>query len=137
MDRRNFLKTGVAAVVGATAARARHATCEEPAIGPETIATRTFGKTACQLPILGYGGAALPKAWHNPLSTEDRVDLVRYAFSQGVRFLNIGMRLKEEVDANIKILSGDTTFTLEDRALLAEYSAKLYDTDTIRKMRIE
>lgn len=54
-----------------------------------------------------------------------------------IHVLNIGMRLKEEIDANIKILSGEAAYTLEDRALLAEFSAKLYDTDAIKKMRIE
>jgi aryl-alcohol dehydrogenase-like predicted oxidoreductase len=54
-----------------------------------------------------------------------------------VHVLNIGMRLKDEIDANLKVLSGDLTYTLEDRALLAEFSAKLYDTDAIKKMRIE
>ena len=54
-----------------------------------------------------------------------------------VHMLAIGMRLKEEIDANIKILSGDPTCTSEDRALLAEFSAKLFETDTVKKFRIE
>jgi predicted aldo/keto reductase-like oxidoreductase len=54
-----------------------------------------------------------------------------------VHLLNIGMRLKEDIDANIKILSGDTTYTPEDRDLLAEFSAQLYDTDAMRKLRVE
>jgi hypothetical protein len=43
-----------------------------------TIPVRTLGKTGLKLPILGYGGAALPKAWriplrpHLPIWTEDR-----------------------------------------------------------------
>jgi len=68
----------------------------------------------------------LPAAAIRHVLQDKRIDL-----------LNIGMRLKEEIDANIKILSGDTTYTLEDRALLAEFSAKLYDTDAIKKMRVE
>ena len=56
---------------------------------------------------------------------------------QRVHLVNIGMRLKEEIDANLKVLSGDVTYTLDDRALLAEFSAKLYDTDAIKKLRIE
>ena len=56
---------------------------------------------------------------------------------QRVQVLNIGMRLKEEIDANLKILSGDATYTPDDRALLAEFSAKLYDTEAIKKMKIE
>ena len=38
--------------------------------------------------MLGYGGAALPNAWRNPLSQEDRVALVRYAFDRGVRYFD-------------------------------------------------
>ena len=54
-----------------------------------------------------------------------------------IHLLVIGMRLKEEVDANIKILSSDATYTLDDRALLAEFSAKAYDSDAIKRMRID
>lgn len=56
---------------------------------------------------------------------------------QRVHILTIGMRLKSEIDANIKILSGEVTYTPEDRALLAEFSAKLYETEAIKKLRIE
>ena len=38
--------------------------------------------------MLAFGGAALPKAWGNPLSTEDRVELVRYAYDKGVRYFD-------------------------------------------------
>ena len=63
---------------------------------------------------------------------------IRYVLQdQRIHVLNIGMRLKEEIDANIKIVCGETTYTLEDRALLAAYSARLYDTAAIKKMRIE
>ncbi len=47
------------------------------------------------------------------------------------------MRLKEEIDANFKVLSGDTTYTLEDRALLAEFSTKVTDTLTFKKLVLE
>jgi len=56
---------------------------------------------------------------------------------QRVHMLTIGMRLKEEIDANLKILSSDATYTPKDRSLLAEFSATLYDTDTIKKMKVE
>jgi hypothetical protein len=47
------------------------------------------------------------------------------------------MRLKEEVDANIKTLSGDATYTLDDRALLPEFCIKAYNSDAIKRMRID
>jgi len=51
-----------------------------------TIPMRVFGKTGVKLPILGYGGAALPAIWGNTLSLDDRVKLVRYAYDRGVRY---------------------------------------------------
>jgi uncharacterized protein len=54
-----------------------------------------------------------------------------------IHVLNIGMRLKAEVDANISVLTGDTTYTLADRGLLAEFSGRLYDTDAIKKLKVE
>jgi len=87
VDRRDFLKTG-AAVVAAAAAGSGIVAAGEASPGPKPIAIRPFGKTGRELPILGYGGAALPKAWLNPLSTEDRVKLVRYAYDRGVRYFD-------------------------------------------------
>ena len=54
-----------------------------------------------------------------------------------LHILNIGMRLKEEIDANIRVLSGNPAYTPEDRDLLAGFSAKLYDTEAVKKLRIE
>jgi predicted aldo/keto reductase-like oxidoreductase len=88
VDRRNFLKTGAVAAVGAVAADLGVVEAGEPSTDPKQIATRPFGKTGRALPILGYGGAALPKIWGNPLSTEDRVKLVRYAYDRGVRYFD-------------------------------------------------
>jgi predicted aldo/keto reductase-like oxidoreductase len=87
VHRRGFLKTGTA-IIGAAAAGSGLVAAGEASAGPKPIATRPFGKTGRQLPILGYGGAALPKAWLNPLSTEDRVKLVRYAYDRGVRYFD-------------------------------------------------
>ena len=54
-----------------------------------------------------------------------------------IQLLVIGMRLKEEVDANINTLCGDVTYTLDDRALLTEFCAKAYDNDAMKAMRID
>jgi predicted aldo/keto reductase-like oxidoreductase len=88
VDRRSFLKSSVAAAVGTAVAGSRIARSGEPPADVSPIATRLFGKTGVKLPILGYGGAALPKVWGNPLSTEDRVKLVRYAYDRGVRYFD-------------------------------------------------
>jgi hypothetical protein len=47
------------------------------------------------------------------------------------------MHLRSQIDAHIKIISSDTTCTAEDRALLSEFSAKLYETDAVKKFRVE
>ncbi len=88
VPRRDFIKTGVAAVVGSAVAGAGVTGARETSPGAPKIATRKFGKTGLELPILGFGGAALPVRWGNPLSTEDRVKLVRYAHDRGMRYFD-------------------------------------------------
>ncbi|MBL7189763.1 MAG: aldo/keto reductase [Phycisphaerae bacterium] len=88
VDRRDFLKTGVSVVVGSVAAGSGAVAAGEPSTDPKQIPTRQLGKTGRMLPILGYGGAGLPKKWGNPLSTEDRVKLVRTVYDRGVRYFD-------------------------------------------------
>jgi len=88
VDRRGFLKAGVAAAIGYAVAVSGVVAAGEPSAEVKPIPARTLGKTGRVLPILGYGGAALPKAWANPLSLEERVKLVRYAYDRGVRYFD-------------------------------------------------
>jgi predicted aldo/keto reductase-like oxidoreductase len=63
---------------------------------------------------------------------------IRYALDDDrIDLLVIGMRLEKDIDANIKTLTGDLTYTTDDRALLAEFSAMAYESDAIKKMRID
>jgi len=63
---------------------------------------------------------------------------IRYVLQdERIDMLTIGMRLEGEIDANIKTLSCDTTYTLNDRALLAEFSVKAFESDAIKRMKIE
>ena len=54
-----------------------------------------------------------------------------------IQMLAIGMRLKGEIDANIKTLAGDTTYSNEDRALLAGVSAAVLSDENVKKMSVE
>jgi len=112
VDRRGFLKKGVTAVVGSAAAGSGVVAAGESTTDPKQIATRPFGKTGRKLPILGYGGAALPKVWGNPLSTEDRVKLVRYAYDRGVRYFDTAGNYMESQSILGKALNGirDTVY---------------------------
>jgi predicted aldo/keto reductase-like oxidoreductase len=89
LGRREFLKriTQAAAVAAVSGGIASGAVPKDKKIDTgDAIPTRVLGKTGVKLPILGYGGAALPKVWGNPLSTEDRIKLVRYSYDRGVRY---------------------------------------------------
>ena len=91
LSRRDFLKHSahVAAVAGLAAGAASAAMPKAKKLTlADTIPTRVFGKTGVTLPILGYGGAGLPKRWGNPLSLEARVKLLRYAYDQGLRYFD-------------------------------------------------
>jgi predicted aldo/keto reductase-like oxidoreductase len=91
LGRREFVKRAAQAAAAAAVSGgfASGASSKDRSVDQaETIATRVFGRTQVKLPILGYGGAGLPKIWGNPLSTEDRVKLVRYAYDRGVRYFD-------------------------------------------------
>jgi len=63
---------------------------------------------------------------------------IRYVLDdERIDLLVIGMRLEQEIEANIKTLSGDVTYTSEDRTLLSEFNALALESDAIKKMRID
>ena len=63
---------------------------------------------------------------------------IRYALQDDrVHILTIGMRSPDEIDANVKTLASDTTYTNEDRALLAGVSAAVLSDENVKKMRME
>jgi len=90
LDRRDFLKKG--ATAAAVAAGLRMALGAVPPgkkiTFTDALPTRVLGRTNVELPILGYGGAALPKKWGNTLSTKDRVKLMRHAYDRGIRYFD-------------------------------------------------
>jgi len=94
MDRRGFIRKGAqvtaaAAVAAAGLSTAHGAVPKDKRITlTDAMPTRELGKTKVELPMLGYGGAALPKKWGNTLSNEDRVKLVRHAYDSGIRYFD-------------------------------------------------
>ncbi|MHC4244639.1 MAG: aldo/keto reductase [Planctomycetota bacterium] len=149
LGRREFLKkAALTAMVGsACASVASGAVPKDKKISlGETIPTRVFGKTGVKLPILGYGGAALPRAWGNNLSTEDRVKLVRYAYDRGLRYYDtagnymesqeiLGEALKDVRDDVFLVGKVETTFTGWVR-MAVEKSLKELQTDYLDSILI-
>jgi len=95
LDRRDFIKKGAQATAATVAATALGTTSVQAAAPKDkkitctdALPTRVLGKTKVELPILGYGGAGLPKKWGNTLSLEDRVKLVRHAYDSGIRYFD-------------------------------------------------
>ena len=91
LGRRDFLKKAAqaAAAASASAGIASAAVPKDKKLTlADTIPARVFGRTGVRLPILGYGGAALPKKWGNTLSLKDRVKLVRHAYESGIRYFD-------------------------------------------------
>ena len=143
LRRREFLKrttraaTAVAVAAGMAPALASGEADKNPA---DAIPTAILGKTGLKLPILGYGGAALPKAWLNPLSREQRVELVRYAYDRGIRYFDtagasymesqaiLGEALKDRRRQICLVTKVDTTVPGEVRPAV-EQSLKELQTD--------
>jgi predicted aldo/keto reductase-like oxidoreductase len=88
LGRRAFLKGAALAAAMPAGMASAASKADRPGGRAGAIPARPFGKTGRTLPILGYGGAALPKKWGNALSTEDRVKLVRRAYDTGIRYFD-------------------------------------------------
>ena len=95
LDRRDFMKKGAQVTAAAAAAGVLRTSTADGAVPADkkitltdTMPIRVLGKTKVELPMLGYGGAALPKKWGNTLSTGDRVKLVRHAYDSGIRYFD-------------------------------------------------
>jgi hypothetical protein len=111
LGRREFLKATAAALAASASVASAAGPKDKKIELPDAIPARVFGKTGMKLPILGFGGAALPKEWGNPLSREDRVRLVRYAYDQGVRFFDTAVPPKNSVGGNEKGGEGERRAT--------------------------
>ena len=115
LPRREFLKHAVAAAAGLAASTASAAVPKDRKLTlADTIPARVFGKTGVKLPVLGYGGAALPKRWANPLSLEDRIKLVRHAYDRGVRYFDTAGNYMES-----QAILGEALQRLRDKVWLA------------------
>ena len=53
-----------------------------------------------------------------------------------ISMLNIGVSMPSDIDQNLAVVRGDTTYTNADRELLADFSARLYDTEEIKALPI-
>jgi len=91
IKRRQFLKRAAQTAAGGVLATnlSQGAVHEDKQIVlTDRLPSRVLGKTGVRLPMLGYGGAAIPQKWGNTLSTEDRVKLVRHAYDSGIRYFD-------------------------------------------------
>lgn len=55
---------------------------------------------------------------------------------QRVSMLNIGVSIPSDIDKNLAVVRGDTRFTNQDRELLADFSARLYESEAVKAMKV-
>lgn len=53
-----------------------------------------------------------------------------------ISMLNIGVSMPSDVDENLKTITGDLTYTAEDRRLLSQFAARAYDAEAIKKLAV-
>jgi predicted aldo/keto reductase-like oxidoreductase len=53
-----------------------------------------------------------------------------------VSMLLLGVSKASDVDTNIEIITANTEYTLEDRAMLAEFAAKAYEHPAVTELEI-
>jgi aryl-alcohol dehydrogenase-like predicted oxidoreductase len=62
---------------------------------------------------------------------------IRYVLADGrVTLLNIGASYPEDIDKNVAVLTGDLRFTTADQLLLADFAARAYESEAVKKMRV-
>lgn len=77
--------------------------------------------------MLGSGADPVVPDWDSERLAQLPGAAIRYLLQdERIHIFNIGMRIASDVDYNVDVLSGDTTFTQDDLSLLAEFSAKVY-----------
>jgi predicted aldo/keto reductase-like oxidoreductase len=124
MDRRDFMKKGAQATAAVAVTGTVLSTSTAQGAVPEdkkgtftdALPTRVLGKTGVELPVLGYGGAALPKKWGNTLSTEDRVKLVRHAYDSGIRYFDTAISYTY---SDSQAIIGEALKDVRDQVLIA------------------
>jgi predicted aldo/keto reductase-like oxidoreductase len=149
LERREFLKVAVKTVAFASVS-ARSASAEmqkkKKIEFADTIPARMFSKNGIDLPILGYGGAALPKIYGNNDSLDDRLKLVRYAYDRGIRYYDtagnyaesqwiIGEALRDVRDNVFLATKVETTAPSQVRSAV-EKSLRELDTDYLDLIQI-
>lgn len=114
IDRRAFIEKGAKATVAMAALGVGLAACaddgppadaqsapeaedgeptvETSAPQPAALPTRTLGSNGVELPLLGFGGAAVVEHFGNIQSFDDRVGIVRHAYDRGVRYFDTAHR---------------------------------------------
>ena len=53
-----------------------------------------------------------------------------------IHLLNMGCSKPSDIDTNIALLNGDTTYTEEDQTLLAEFAAMAYEHPKVKELRL-
>ncbi|MDZ4860438.1 MAG: aldo/keto reductase [Candidatus Hydrogenedentes bacterium] len=53
-----------------------------------------------------------------------------------ISVLNIGVSYPSDIDENLKIVTGETALTMADRQLLADFSAKAYQTERVQGLEV-
>ena len=138
LQRRDFLKTGLAAAagtaaLGATAVASAAAPEKKTITSPSGIPMRPFGKTGHTLPVLAMGGSAFVRMFIRDygmelLSMEERVKMVRAGYDKGVRYFDTA-RVYGESEA----IMGEALEGVRDEVYIA---TKCHATDpaTVRQM---
>ncbi len=97
LNRRKFLKTGIAVAAGAawlgTETTQAAAPKDKKIVSDKGIPMRKFGKTGHTLPVLGHGGSAMVQQFIRAYGLEltpleERIAMVRHGYDSGIRYFD-------------------------------------------------
>ncbi len=101
-------------------------------LGMAIVAMKIFGAS-----IMSHNSLRVVREFDEAKRRKMPAAALRWVASdRRVSMLNIGLSLPSDVEANRKILRGSIAVTPEDKAILAEFSAAAYGSETVKRMRV-
>lgn len=99
--------------------------------GMAIVAMKVLGAT-----IMGHNAVNVVPGYDPTKLARIPAAAIRWVLKdERVSMLNIGVSMLSDIEKNVATVAGDARFTDADRMLLADFSARAYESETVKRMR--
>ena len=88
------------------------------------------------LNVLGQGSKVVVADYDAAQRAKLPAAAIKFALNdERIHVLNVGMSTPSDIEANVKIMKGDLSFTSDDRMLLADYTSQAYQSEYVKALK--